>query len=112
MNVELNNYDDEFSSVNETIICCVLIIREEYPEFYDKIYNNCSLLINYEYSNNEEDKRLFVADKAFAEYHGGVQQCDGRRAAPDRRLCRTQRRPGVRRLGDGHDRPRRSMNQA
>ena len=60
LNVELNNYDDEFSSVNETIICCVLIIREEYPEFYDKIYNNCSLLINYEYSNNEEDKRLFV----------------------------------------------------
>ena len=56
LNVELNNYDDEFSSVNETIICCVLIIREEYPEFYDKVYNNSSILINYDYSSNEEDK--------------------------------------------------------
>lgn len=63
LNVELNNYDSEFSRINETIICCVLIIREEYPEFYDKVYSNCSLIINYEYSNNEEDRRLFEVDR-------------------------------------------------
>ena len=25
---------------------------------------------------DEEDQRLFAVGKAFAEYHGGVQQCD------------------------------------
>lgn len=73
LNVELNNYDDEFSRVNETIICCVLIIREEYPEFYDKVYSNSSLLINYEYSNNEEDKSIMEVNRfmriAESEFH-------------------------------------------
>lgn len=61
--VELNNYDSEFSKMNETIICCILIIREEYPKFYDKVYNNSSLLINYEYSNNEEDKSIVEVNR-------------------------------------------------
>ena len=73
LNVELNNYDAEFSTNNETIICCVLIIREEYPEFYDKVYSNSSLLINYEYSNNEEDKSIMEVNRfmriAESEFH-------------------------------------------
>lgn len=43
---ELNNYNQEFSNKNETLICCILIIREEYPEFYDMTIKNASLLLN------------------------------------------------------------------
>lgn len=43
---ELNNYKDKFSLENETIICCVLIIREEYPDFYDEVIKNQSVLLN------------------------------------------------------------------
>jgi len=43
---ELNNYEQKFSKENETLICCVLIIREEYPEFYDMTIKNASLLLN------------------------------------------------------------------
>jgi hypothetical protein len=43
---ELNNYKQRFSKENETLICCVLIIREEYPEFYEMTIKNASLLLN------------------------------------------------------------------
>ncbi|MGV9003242.1 P-loop NTPase fold protein [Flavobacterium sp.] len=53
--VELNSYDDHFATIHESLICCILIIREEYSEFYEKVYKNASLLINYNTTKLEEE---------------------------------------------------------
>lgn len=75
LNVELNNYDDDFSRINETIICCILIIREEYPEFYDKVYSNCTLLINYQFEKNDGDKNLLEVNRFMKIANSEFQHC-------------------------------------
>jgi hypothetical protein len=75
--VELNNYEELFATENETVICCVLIIREEYPEFYDMVYKNASLLINYnnsQLSKLDEDVQRFmrIAQTEFKETNNGI----------------------------------------
>jgi len=46
--VELNyDYDvPEFAQKNEILICCILIIREEYPDYYESIINYPKLFID------------------------------------------------------------------
>jgi len=44
--VELNYYDPEFAERNETLVCCVIIIREEYPDYYENIINCPKLFID------------------------------------------------------------------
>ena len=45
---ELNYYDAEFVQKNETLICSVLIAREEYPDFYESLVNSPKLFIEKE----------------------------------------------------------------
>lgn len=37
---EMNFYDTAFIEKNETLICCILIIREEYPDYYKTIVSS------------------------------------------------------------------------
>lgn len=58
---ELNNYDRMFIQKNETLICCVLIIREEYPDYYKQLVNSPKLFCDGsvdKMENNEELKRF------------------------------------------------------
>lgn len=72
--VELNNYPLEFSIVNETIICCILIIREEYQVFYSQICENTSLLVNYIHDESAQDLNRFmrVAETEFKNINNEV----------------------------------------
>lgn len=56
---EMNYYDTDFNQKNETLICCVLIIREEYPKYYDKIINSPKIF-NEEYQGKEENVKRFM----------------------------------------------------
>ncbi len=44
LNVELRQYSEEFSKTNESVICAILILKEEYFDFYIKVIDNVSLL--------------------------------------------------------------------
>ena len=55
---EMNNYTSDFIQKNETLICCILIIREEYPEYYKKIINSPKIF-NEDYSGEEENIKRF-----------------------------------------------------
>ncbi|MFR9542145.1 MAG: P-loop NTPase fold protein, partial [Rikenellaceae bacterium] len=44
LNVELRQYSEEFSKTNESVICAILILKEEYFDFYTKVIDNVSLL--------------------------------------------------------------------
>ena len=44
LSAELTNYDDAFASQYETLICKILIIREEYNAFYQALQKNYTLL--------------------------------------------------------------------
>ncbi len=50
------NYDIDFSEKNETLICCVLIIREEYPDYYNALIN-CPKIFN-DQKHNVGDEKL------------------------------------------------------
>ena len=54
---ELCLYPDEFAQANETIICAILILREEYAAYYTAIVNNVYNLVNFE-TNKTKDKDL------------------------------------------------------
>ncbi len=41
---ELALYSDEFATENEALICAILILREEFSEFYKKVLSNVKLL--------------------------------------------------------------------
>lgn len=56
---EMNYYSNDFAQMNETLICCVLIIREEYPKYYRTIINSPKIL-NEEYSGEEENVKRFI----------------------------------------------------
>ena len=51
---ELDLYSDEFALKNESMICIVLILREEYYDFYKKVVNDANELKKY---NPNEDKK-------------------------------------------------------
>ncbi|GHT40209.1 hypothetical protein AGMMS49965_08150 [Bacteroidia bacterium] len=56
------NYDygkPDFANKNETLICCILIIREEYPAYY-KAISNSPQLFNGEYSNGDANTNRFL----------------------------------------------------
>lgn len=56
---EMNYYETDFTQKNETLICCVLIIREEYPKYYDRIINSPKIF-NEDYQGNEENIKRFM----------------------------------------------------
>lgn len=56
---ENNYYDTDFIKRNETLICCLLIIREEYPEYYTQLVNSPKLF-NEEYTGKDEDIKRFI----------------------------------------------------
>lgn len=59
LTAELNSYPEDFASKYETIICIILIIREEYGDFYKEIlFNQKYLTENYETKNYELDAFL------------------------------------------------------
>jgi|GEM_PF-1406791 len=76
--VELNNYDTIFAQENETIISCILIIREEYPLYYEKIYKNASLLKSKTIDNLDEKEKeevyrfLRIAEAEFADTENNI----------------------------------------
>lgn len=51
---ELEMYTPDFAEENETLICILLIIREEYEDFYKCIVNDYNKLINYKESEWNE----------------------------------------------------------
>lgn len=55
----MNYYDTDFTTENETLICCVLIIREEYPDYYKSIINSPRIFSD-EYSGEKEDLKRFL----------------------------------------------------
>ena len=52
----LYNNDKEFSKNNESVICAILILREEYTDFYNSIIRDSSKLLKYPYHKNEYEK--------------------------------------------------------
>ena len=58
---ELNYYDTEFVQKNETLICCVLIAREEYSDYYNSIINSPKLFIDGSIGEKDrEDLKRFI----------------------------------------------------
>lgn len=56
---EMNYYETDFNQRNETLICCILIIREEYPKYYDQLINSPKIF-NEEYQGKEENVKRFI----------------------------------------------------
>lgn len=54
------NFDIDFSEKNETLICCILIIREEYPEYFDAILNSPKVFNEREYNTKDEKLKRFI----------------------------------------------------
>lgn len=79
LSVELENYDVEFASKYETLICKILIIREEYNIFYKELLNDYTLFDKLELPKalNEKEKtelkRLLVDTKSYtSDYNSTV----------------------------------------
>ena len=58
LSAELANYDDEFASEYETLICKILIIREEYNDFYQELLKDYTLLSKTDFSDKKRDPEL------------------------------------------------------
>jgi hypothetical protein len=59
---ELNYYNIDFVQRNETLICCILIIREEYSNFYKRIVNSPATFIEVKIEENDtEELRRFLS---------------------------------------------------
>lgn len=58
LSAELANYDDSFASKYETLICKILIIREEYNDFYQKLLKDYTLLSKTDFSDKELNHEL------------------------------------------------------
>jgi hypothetical protein len=56
---EMNYYNTDFATENETLICCILIIREEYPDYYKEIVNS-PRIFNEDYTGKDEKTKRFV----------------------------------------------------
>ena len=58
LSAELANYDVAFASKYETLICKMLIIREEYNDFYQKLLKDYTLLSKTDFSDKELNHEL------------------------------------------------------
>ena len=58
LSAELANYDDAFASKYETLICKILIIREEYNDFYQELLKDYTLLSKTDFSDEELNHEL------------------------------------------------------
>lgn len=65
---ELCQYSSEFVEKNESAICTILILREEYPEYYKKVLDDPYLFKNCRIEDNEKDENL----KSFIRFVGPV----------------------------------------
>lgn len=77
LSAELDNYDTEFATLYETLICKILIIREEYNAYYQELLKDYTLLEQNELSDkfkeNEELKRLLADTKSYtSNYNSSV----------------------------------------
>ena len=55
---ELNLYPEDFAQKNESMICIILILREEYADFYQEIVNDANKLKNYISKKDNKQKEL------------------------------------------------------
>ena len=58
LSAELANYDDVFASKYDALICKILIIREEYNDFYQKLLKDYTLLSKTDFSDKELNHEL------------------------------------------------------
>ena len=58
LSAELANYDDVFASKYETLICKILIIREEYNDFYQELLKDYTLLSKVDFSDKKRNPEL------------------------------------------------------
>ena len=58
LSAELTNYDDAFASKYETLICKILIIREEYNDFYQELLKDYTLLSKVDLSDKKRNPEL------------------------------------------------------
>lgn len=58
LSAELANYDDAFASKYETLICKILIIREEYNDFYKELLKDYTLLSKTDFSDEKRNPEL------------------------------------------------------
>lgn len=68
LSAELANYDDVFASKYETLICKILIIREEYNDFYQELLKDYTLLNKADLSEkklNPELSRLLSDTRSY-----------------------------------------------
>lgn len=65
---ELCQYSSEFVEKNESAICAILILKEEYSEYYKKILDDPYLFKNCRIEDNEKDESL----KSFIRFVGPV----------------------------------------
>ena len=74
--IELNQDDENFTAEYETIICCILIIKEDYTAFYDLVCKNPSILINNHVNVENLDAELLrfmrIANTEFRDTSIGV----------------------------------------
>ena len=74
LSAELANYDDEFASKYETLICKILIIREEYNDFYQELLKDYTLLSKTDFSDkklNPELIRLLSDTRSYTSNYDG-----------------------------------------
>jgi hypothetical protein len=55
LTLEKGNYKSDFSRERETLICSILILKEEYPSLYDKVIEHPSILIKKAGSNGHPE---------------------------------------------------------
>lgn len=55
---ELSLYPEDFAKKNESMICIILILREEHYEYYQEIVNDANKLKKYEYKDDDKKKQL------------------------------------------------------
>lgn len=65
---ELCQYSPEFVEKNESAICTILILREEYPDYYKKVLNDPYLFKNCRIEDNEKNENL----KSFIRFAGPI----------------------------------------
>ncbi len=74
LSAELANYDDAFASKYETLICKILIIREEYNDFYQELLKDYTLLSKTDISDkklNPELIRLLSDTRSYTSNYDG-----------------------------------------
>lgn len=74
LSAELANYDDAFAFKYETLICKILIIREEYNDFYQKLLKDYTLLSKTDFSDkklNPELIRLLSDTRSYTSNYDG-----------------------------------------